>query len=151
NEAGPRNPDRLYNPNLPLVAYRANQAESDYFALTARTTARMRPLYLQLAYTWGHVIDNQSDPLAGDYFDLDFTRLRPSVDRPTASFSRQFDQAADRGSADFDQRHNMVLSFVLESPLRGEDFPARILRHWMVSGLAAFRSGFPYSVLAAST
>jgi hypothetical protein len=94
---------------------------------------------LQVAYTWSHAIDNQSEPLAGDFFNLSFTSI--AVTPPTsgrASFSRQFDPQADRGNADFDQRHNLVAMYSWN------------WRDWTLSGLAAVRSGLPYNLLGAT-
>ena len=65
---------------------------------------------IQATYTWSHTIDNQSDPLVGDFFNLSFSNIQansPSTSR--ASFSEQFNPTADRGNADFDQRQNLVL------------------------------------------
>src|SRR6185503_17529719 len=59
----------------------------------------------------------------------------------SAAFSRQFDMRADRGSSDFDQRHNVVFFSIWDLP--GSHI---LLRDWRFSQLAAFRSGFPYSV-----
>ena len=62
---------------LPDLSYRAGQGSSSYYALTAVSRYRTGRALLQLSYTWGHTIDNQSDPLLGDFFDLSFTRVRP--------------------------------------------------------------------------
>lgn len=146
--AGPGNPDRTYNARLPLISYRANLARSSYHALALSAAYRGRSSQFHLAYTWSHAIDNQSDPLSGDFFDLDFTRLQPVADRRVAAFSRQFDIDSDRGNADFDQRHNLVCFSIWELPApSGWAF----LRGWRLSHLAGFRAGFPYSVYAASS
>ena len=63
------------NPNLPDINYRANQGFSDYNALTVVARYRWSRGYLQGSYTWSHYIDNQSDPLTGDFFDLSFTNI----------------------------------------------------------------------------
>jgi hypothetical protein len=116
--------------------------------------ARHRSDYrqFQLSYTWSHLIDNQSDPLAGDFFDLSFTRVTGGDNGGRATFSRQFDPVADRGNSDFDQRHNLVFLSILESPawLR-RHWAGHLIRNWRFSQLAAFRTGFPYSVEAIST
>jgi hypothetical protein len=101
-----------------------------------------------VAYTWSHAIDHQSDALAGDYFDLLFTRVGSESARSEyATFSTQFDMRGDRGSADFDQRHNLVFFSIWDLP---RVFDGRklgyVFRDWRFSQLAAFRSGFPFSV-----
>ena len=53
--------------------------------------------------------------------------------------------SGDRGNSNFDQRHNVFLLGIWRSEAR------RLLtRGWQFSWMAAFRTGFPYSVLASS-
>jgi hypothetical protein len=121
--------------------YRANQGISDYRALIIAARHRSRRALLQASYTWSRTRDNQSEPLAGDFFDFS-SSLGPADAEPTglATFSRQFDSRADWGNSDFDQRHNFV--FVSTWDLPG------VFRGWTVSQTAALRSGFPFTVLA---
>ena len=115
-------------------------------------------LYLQASYTYSHSIDNQSDPLRGDFLDL--TAFRQSRDAqpsrlyglqsPIATFTRQFDTSVDRASSDFDQRHNFTAYSVWHlPPARSRN---RILRSvsggWQFAQLLSIRSGFPYTVYA---
>jgi hypothetical protein len=137
------------NPALPDVVYRGNQGASDYHALAAAVAFRGPRGLLRVAYTWAHAIDNQSDALAGEFFDLSFARAgSPPDGRSTASFTRQFDPDSDRASADFDQRHNLVAygSWRLPAPALGR----RWLGGWTLGHLVAVRSGFPFTVLAPS-
>ncbi|MEO8099211.1 MAG: TonB-dependent receptor [Acidobacteriota bacterium] len=132
-----------YNNALPDISYRSGQGFSNYNAMTAVLRYQARRGMLHVAYTWSHAIDNQSEPLAGDFFNLSFTSIgtTPST-TGRASFSRQFDPQADRGNADFDQRHNLVVMYSWYLP--GSHF---VLRDWSISGLTAFRSGFPFNVV----
>jgi hypothetical protein len=57
-----------------------------------------------------------------------------------------FDSSGDRANADSDQRHNLFLTWDWRSPS-----PSRIFGGWKFAGIAAFRSGFPYSVLSTTT
>jgi hypothetical protein len=137
---GPGNPDGRLHPALAPLSYRANQGASNYHALTLVARRRAPSRFFQLAYTWSHSIDNQSEPLAGDFFDLSFTRITSGTSRAAlAAFSRQFDSRADRGSSDFDQRHNLVFYSLWDLP-----------GGFRFSQLAAFRTGFPYSITAPS-
>jgi len=132
-----------YNNALPDISYRSGQGFSNYNALSSVLRYQAGRGMLQVAYTWSHAIDNQSEPLAGDFFNLSFTSIATTP--PTsgrASFSRQFDPQADRGNADFDQRHNLVAMYSWSLP--GQQF---VLRDWTVSGLTALRSGQPYTLL----
>ncbi|MGJ5818615.1 carboxypeptidase regulatory-like domain-containing protein [Paludibaculum fermentans] len=143
-------PDGSLNPALPQISYRANQGSSSYHGLTLAAARRSDSGQLHVAYTWGHSIDNQSDPIAGDFFDLNFARVSASPGvRQIAAFSRQFDPAADRGNSDFDQRQSLVFYYMWDVPaVRGT---GALLRDWKLAQLGAVRSGFPYSVLAASS
>jgi hypothetical protein len=134
------------------VNYRANQGASSYhgFALSARYRGARSQFHL--SYTWSHSIDNQSEALAGDFFDLNFTRIASRVQGRQSAFTRQFDSSVDRASSDFDQRHNLVFYSIwfLPDAFRGSK-ANWIVRDWRISQLAAFRAGFPYSVIAAAS
>jgi hypothetical protein len=130
-----------YFPQLPIVSYRAVQGVSNYQALTLTARYRSRVARFQAAYTWSHMIDLQSEALAGDFFNLTFTRLTSGKDRQgVATFTRQQDSRGDRGNSDFDQRQNLVFYSIWELPWR-----------FRFSQLAAVRSGFPYTVFAPPT
>jgi len=134
--------------SLPDVYWRSSQGNSNYTALSTIVQYHWRTLLLQGTYTWSHSIDDQSDPLLGDFFDLDFTSVVSAASNTTtgrASFANQFDSSGDRGNSNFDQRHNVFLLGIWRSEAR------RLLtRGWQFSWMAAFRTGFPYSVLASS-
>lgn len=150
---GPTDPNqiRYYNPNLLSIAYRANQGFSDYRALSATARYRGTRSLWQISYTYGRAVDNQSEPLAGDFFDLSFTRIAGGGRFGRAAFTRQFDSAGDRGNSDFDQRHNFIVFSVWDIPPLLEGAKLGWLgRGWKISQLAAFRSGFPFSVSAPS-
>jgi hypothetical protein len=128
-----------FNADIADVSYRAGQGRSNYQALTAVARYRAGRKQFQLSYTWSHTIDNQSEPLARDFFNLLFTRIGPDSTRSEyAAFSHQFDSRSDRGNSDFDQRHNLVFFSIWDLPGPFHD--------WRFSQLAAFRTGFPYSV-----
>jgi len=149
--------DGRYNNDLPDIAYRANQGFSDYNALTAVLRYRIGRGMIQASYTWSHSIDNQSDPLIGDFFNLTFTSIQTGAgSNQRSTFSQQFDPNSDRGNSDFDQRHNLVVFsyWNLPAPFAqssfGQSKAGLLLRDWTVGGLAAFRSGLPYSVYGPS-
>ncbi len=150
--ASTENPLGYINPALGTLTYRANQGSSSFSGLNLVLRHRSTTWLLEASYTWSHAIDNQSDPLAGDYLDLAFTGVQ-SADptRGIAAFSRQFDSRADRGNSDFDQRHNLVLLSSWQVP----GLPSGALRGWTegwrISTLATIRSGLPYTVFAPSS
>jgi hypothetical protein len=141
------NPQGYLNPKLPMLAYRGNQGSSDYYGLQTVARYRYSRAQFQLSYTWSHTIDNQSDPLAGEFFDFSVTNVGAQPGSQVASFTRQFDSGADHANSDFDQRHNLVFFGVWELP----DWKAsRFFRNWTLGELGAIRSGFPYSPLVGS-
>jgi hypothetical protein len=143
-----------YNPNLPEISYRSGQGFSNYNALATVLSYRGARGTLQATYTWSHAIDNQSDPLLGDFFNLNFTNIQSASGSPDsrAAFSEQFNPNVDRGNADFDQRQNLVLLGYWNLPgLSSSGLPGWVTRGWSAGGLAAFRSGMPYSVFGSST
>ena len=89
----------------------------------------------------------------GHFFDLSFTNVAagPAQRRGVAAFARQFDSRADRGAADFDQKHNLVFYSVWDLPdVFSSSKAAPVFRNWKFAQFAAFRSGFPFTVFAAS-
>jgi len=131
---------------LPNISYRSGQGISDYYALSSLVRYRVATLNFQASYTWSHSIDNQSDPLIGDFFNLDFTAAtNPSPNQVSSTFATVGNSNGDRGNSDFDQRQNLFLLGIWTSPAHSV-----VLRDWKISGIAAFRSGFPYTVRALS-
>jgi hypothetical protein len=142
------NPQNTQNP-LPPIDYRSNQGGSIYNALTVTGRYRSSVVQAQVSYSWSHAIDNQSDALGGDFFNLGFTNALQSstASSQPAQFTREFDSRIDRGSADFDQRHNLVAYSLWNiPPLFASSRAARWFRNWELAELAALRSGFPFSV-----
>jgi hypothetical protein len=131
------------NANLPLISWRSSQGLSDYYALITLVRYRARTVMLQASYTWSHSIDNQSDPLTGDFFSLNFTSINSGSSGPVSSFAQQYNSNADRGNSAFDQRHNLFLLGIWTPQSRW-----RLARGWQVAWLAAFRTGTPYTVFA---
>jgi hypothetical protein len=108
------------DPNLPPISYRANQGFSNYDAMTALLRFNAVHLQGQVAYTWSHSIDNQSDPLAGDY-NLEFTSVSAGGSfYGRAAFVTQFNSGADRGNSDFDQRQSLVFFLTPQSLVRAQ-------------------------------
>jgi hypothetical protein len=136
------------NPDLGNIAYRSGEGISDYNALTAVARYRAGRKQFQISYTWSHTIDEQSEPLAGDFLNLLFTKLGPADARSEfATFSLPGDTRGDRGNSDFDQRHNLVFLSIWDLPsLFNQSKAGWLFRDWRFAQLAAFRSGFPYSV-----
>jgi hypothetical protein len=136
------------NSDLPQIYYRANQGTSRYNAIAAVFRYRTSRSRLQVSYTWSRSIDNQSEPLGGDLYNLGITT--PAAQNPNiAQFTGQFDSSADIGHSDFDQRHNLVFFSIWDLPsVRSRSRLGILFRDWRVAQVAAFRSGLPFSVMA---
>jgi hypothetical protein len=150
-QQGPGNTNRYFNPTIREINYRANQGFARYQAIAASARYRGSGLLGQVSYTYSRTTDNQSEPLRGDFFNLSFTRIGSDTGLGRASFSRQFDSAGDRGNSEFDQRHNFVVFGVWDVPAFAGSTKLGVLgRDWKISGLAAARTGFPFTVRAPS-
>jgi hypothetical protein len=137
------------NQNIPeSIYFRSNAASSSYTALTGLARYRSGRGQWQVAYSWSHSIDNQSDPLQGTFGDFQFSRpSNVSTGLPTATFSEQFQPRADRGSSDFDQRHNLVIYSFWQIPAWKSGIGRLLSANWQIAGIAGFRSGFPFTVI----
>lgn len=137
------------NSAFSLLDYRANQGSSRYAALTGSVKFRLPKLFAQVSYTWSHSEDNQSEPLANSFFDLNQFSQQHGTSEFSSAFTTQFNSSGDWANSDFDQRQNLVLYFVWTPAIQHrEGWVNRALRDWRISGLSAIRSGLPYSVYA---
>jgi hypothetical protein len=142
------NPHGRFNTKFGDVVYYSPQGHSKYAALQTSIRSRAtRSVQFQLSYTYAHTKDVQSDPLL-----IPIQTSLPSASGSVAAsnldfipvFFRQFDPNADYGNSDFDQRHNLVLNFVAQTP--SSPRWRRVLNGWQLSGLTGIRSGFPFNV-----
>jgi hypothetical protein len=121
-----RNPNQFFGyPGFSLIFLYEQSGSSSYNALQVRMEKRFsRGFAFRSAYTWGHAIDDRPGQGAG---------------LPQNSF----DLRADRGNADFDQRHRWVASGSYELPFgRGKNWG-----DWTVHAIATAQSGRPFTVL----
>ena len=148
------NRDGTLNPSLAgYINYRANQGSAHYAGLSTVIRFRKTRVHGQLAYTWSHSLDNQSDPLAGTFFDFNtFSAARAAPSPYISSFTRQFASGLDWGNSDFDQRQNLVFFLTYEPPsIFSKQKVGAFFRNWIVlPGLGAVRSGLPFTVYAIS-
>ena len=116
-------------------------ANSIYHALQANVTKRMaHGMSFQAAYTWGHAIDNSSDPLVPTQGGQPFPR-------------DSFNLNAERGNSDFDVRQRLAINYVWDLPVgRGhahlsENSIGKVLEGWQIAGITTFATGLPFDVL----
>ncbi|MDQ2947438.1 MAG: carboxypeptidase regulatory-like domain-containing protein, partial [Acidobacteriota bacterium] len=146
--ASSENPFGYSYPNFAnYINYRANQGSSNYSALVTAVKLRKTRFNGQVSYSWSHSIDNQSESLAGTFFDFNTFGLAPTAGNQfISSFTRQFASGLDRGNSDFDQRHNVV--FFGRYQTSSEKRLPKAFRSWTVAALGAVRSGLPFTVYA---
>jgi len=94
-----------------------------------------RGLLFRVAYTYGKTIDQTSG-----------FRSRSAV------YTNPLDPAFDRGLADFDATHRLVLSPVWEIPLgkRGSPLTKTLIGGWEVSTITTFQSGNPFTLFSSN-
>jgi hypothetical protein len=119
-----------------------NAGRSNYHAmtLTVRRPIR-RGVGYDFNYTWSHSIDNGSAAESGAG---QFGGVLQSV----------FFPQANRGSSDFDIRHNITANVVYDLPFGkgksiGSSLPTAVdyvIGGWQVSSIMRYRSGLPFSV-----
>jgi carboxypeptidase family protein len=139
-----------FNAAEPDISYRSNQGVSNHVALQIALSQRLsRGIQFQVSYTVARSRDVQSNPLTrpGDTSSDPTKKLSAnSLFRTGGSFTRQFDPSYDYGHSDFDQRQNLVFNFT--APIPPEIGLPKFFSGWEASGLAGFRSGFPFTAYA---
>jgi hypothetical protein len=131
-EEGLSNPNANFNGGTFFLT--RNGDTSEYNALQIQFR---RPLYqglqMLLNYTWAHSIDtNSSDSFVGiSHFVLPV--------------------AGERGSSDFDVRHNVTGALTYEIPtLERRGFLTKLSQDWSLNGVFQARTGFPVHIFTQS-
>jgi hypothetical protein len=105
-----------------------DEANSIYHSLQIGATRSVGDLTLSIAYAYSHAIDDSSD-------------------RSDNTIMNAFNVAANRASSNFDQRHNLSISYVYSLPFfRGSGLAHNVLGGWQVSGITVAQSGQPFTV-----
>ncbi len=120
------------NPNYQQVTEIFSRANSTYEAAMLRVTrSTRRGLTLHIRYAYAHAMDwnpNTSTLVAGsDVLD-------------PASFHDEY------GVSNLDVRHSAAAFVIYESPWKLHNLAGRLANNWMLSAIAHYRSGFPYTM-----
>ncbi len=121
------------NPNRPLTGFGnitrlENTANSIYNSLQFSARRTLGDFTMSVAYTYSHSIDDSSDRFDGAFVD-------------------SYNVAANRGSSNFDQRHNLAVSYVYALPFfKGSGLQHKLLGGWQISGITVAQTGTPFSV-----
>jgi hypothetical protein len=115
-------------PGFGNVATLTDAANSVYHALQVSANRTLGDLTLSVAYSYSHSIDDSSD-------------------RGDTAFVNTYNFAANRASSNFDQRHNLSVSYVYLLPLfKRSGLTHTLLGGWQVSGITVAQTGLPFSV-----
>jgi hypothetical protein len=107
---------------------------ASYDAAVFTATRRFRRGFqVDANYTWSHAIDTSS-------YEVGFQQTDPG------------NQLLNKGSSDFDVRHNFVLDTLWEIPAfrARHDFLGTVLGGWTITGIMSKHTGFPYAALIGS-
>jgi len=107
-----------------------NKSSSVYHALQTAVRRNFRGLDLSFSYTYSHSIDDSSS-------------------RQDGTLVNSYDFASNRADSNFDQRHNLTLSYVWDLPFfKDKGWKNIALGGWQYSGIFSFSTGSPFSVTA---
>lgn len=106
----------------------ADTLSSNYNALQVQVRRRMGRLTMEANYSWSHEIDDLVNVFGG--------------------WSNPFDPSVDRGSGDWDVRHNLTASAVYDLPAlaHATTFVRQVFGAWQTSTILQTRSGLPTNI-----
>jgi hypothetical protein len=132
------NPANVFTQARPYSGFANENILSDglgshYNSLQVKLDRKVGKLNLEANYTWSHEIDDMINVFS------------PGFEDP-------YTPAFDRGSGDWDVRHNLTSSVVYSLPdLKGSNsFVEKALGGWQTSGILQTRSGLPTNITVVS-
>ncbi len=131
--------DRLQTTQWTGINRRGDNGYSNYNSLNVRVESRNirgSGLNLRANYTYSHAFDNISSTFS------------ESSNNPNLGLLDPFNPKLDYGSADFDQRHRLVLSGVWEVPFakNTSGFARYILHGWEMAPIFTAATGSPFTI-----
>jgi outer membrane receptor protein involved in Fe transport len=131
-----------YDPRYNAVNYVESSANSSYNSLQVELQKRFSShFFANLAYTWAHSLDDNSDVLG-------------VLANDTAAQQNPNDNRNNRASSQFDLRHTLSVTHTWEEPffLSSKNVLARtLLGGWAFAGITSYHTGFPVNIFAGST
>jgi len=124
------NPD-IYRTNFPglgSIQRVAPVANSNYNALQFSLRKTSGRLTLDVAYTYGHSLDNSSD----------------NVD---SNFVNSANLHANYASSNYDERHILTAAWTYDVPFHGHGISRTLLGGWQYAGIMTMNTGTPFSVI----
>lgn len=108
-----------------------SKANSIYEAATIKVARYgRRGLNLRGHYTYSHAMD----------WNPDESPMSPDVLSQASSFKQEY------GTSNFDMRHSAAATVIYEAPWKLSNLAGKLANGWMLSGIAQFRSGMPYTM-----
>jgi hypothetical protein len=135
----PSPPLLTLNPNFGRVPATLWNSDGVYHALELQVQKRMNHgLSGQVSYTWGRTIDSASGSTDGDQFKNGLSSLF------------FFDRRIRRGPSDFNQTHNVVLSYTWDIPSpKAPNVLGWAASGWEFGGIFNASTGVPFTVTIA--
>jgi hypothetical protein len=132
-------PNATLNPAFGRVPATLWNSDAVYHALQIQVQKRMSyGLSGQVSYTWGRSIDNASGSTDGDQFKNGLSSLF------------FFDSRVRRGPSDFNQTHNVVLSYTWDIPNpKAPSVLGWAASGWEFGGIFSANTGVPFTVTIA--
>jgi hypothetical protein len=133
-------PNPTLNPNFGRVPATLWNSDGVYHAFEAQVQKRLsRGLSGQVSYTWGRTIDSASGSTDGDQF------------RNGLSSLFFFDSRVRRGPSDFNQTHNVTVSYTWDIP-SPKELPGVLgwaAGGWVFGGIFSASTGVPFTATIA--
>jgi len=141
NYLGFANPGQRPNLQYGSINYRTNGADSYHHALNARLQSSNlfnRGITLTANYTFAHTIDDLSATFGGS----------DELGGNTLGFLNPLNPSLDRGDADYDVRHRVVVSALWAVPFAKGTHGVlnQILDGWELAPIFNARTGYPYTI-----
>jgi Carboxypeptidase regulatory-like domain/TonB dependent receptor/TonB-dependent Receptor Plug Domain len=132
-------PNPTLNPNFGRVPATLWNSDAIYHALEVQVQKRMtHGVSGQVSYTWGRTIDSASGSTDGDQFKNGLSSLF------------LFDPRLRRGPSDFNQTHNVVVSYTWDIPNpKAPSVLGWAASGWELGGIFSASTGVPFTVTIA--
>ena len=130
------------DPRYNAVNYVESSAASNYNSLQVELQKRFSShFFANLAYTWSHSIDDNSDVLG-------------VLQNDTSAQQNPNDNRNNRSSSQFDLRHTLAITHTWETPFfrnSNNRLVRGALGGWSFAGISSYHTGFPINIFAGAT
>lgn len=125
------------DPQYSSINFRSANGDSWYNGLTSQLRGRLFGQQYTISYTWSHAIDTLSSTFSDEVVNNGLGYLDP------------FDPKLDKGSADYDARHRISASLLIDEPWfknSGNWLVRNLLGGYQFSPIYTFHTGYPFSI-----